>query len=147
MMLAILHLLNVKDLCREDILRHQQSIVNHPDTNPVGGSPRLISFVQLKDMLAAYRSQIQGVTYIFSCLQYSYALGLTCKIFGCLKCVCLLKEIDMGAPASVSLPFNTQASILKDSGSLQTCISGREQSEGLLLRNIEHNLILTPHLR
>ncbi|KAL4644793.1 hypothetical protein ACB092_02G189500 [Castanea dentata] len=79
-----------EDLCREDILRHQQSIVNHPDTNPV--------------------------------------------------------EIDMGAPASESLPFNTQASNLKDSGSLQTCISGRERSEGVLLRNIEHNLILTPHL-
>lgn len=79
-----------EELCRENILQHQQSIVNHPNTNPV--------------------------------------------------------EIEMGAPASVSLPFNTQASNLKDSGSLETCISGRERSEGVLLKNIEHNLILTPHL-
>jgi len=53
----------------------------------------------------------------------------------------------MGASATVSLPFNTQASDLKDSSSLETCIPGRDQSEDVLLKNIEHNLILTPHLR
>lgn len=67
----------------------------------------------------------------------------------CLNCILvfLFKGIEMGATASVSLPFNTQASDLKDSGSLETSISGRDHSEVMLLKNIEHNLIHTPHLR
>ncbi|KAG6666229.1 hypothetical protein I3843_01G016000 [Carya illinoinensis] len=54
--------------------------------------------------------------------------------------------LEMGATASVSLPFNTQASELKDSGSLETCIPGRVHSEGVLLKKSEHNLVLTPHI-
>ncbi|KAF5463778.1 hypothetical protein F2P56_013912 [Juglans regia] len=55
-------------------------------------------------------------------------------------------EMEMGATASVSLPFNTQASELKDSGSLETCIPGRVHSEGAHLKKTEHNLLLTPHI-
>ncbi|KAK9284511.1 hypothetical protein L1049_023685 [Liquidambar formosana] len=48
--------------------------------------------------------------------------------------------------ATVSLPFDTQASELKDRDSLEACIQGRDQSEVVLLKNIERNQILSPHL-
>lgn len=62
-----------EEICREDMLRQHQSNGNHPDTNSLGGSLGICSFVvQLNSMLAGSKCQIHEVTYItFSCLQYS----------------------------------------------------------------------------
>lgn len=37
MILNFLHYSHIKEICREDMLQHQQINVNHSETNPLGG--------------------------------------------------------------------------------------------------------------
>lgn len=55
-------------------------------------------------------------------------------------------EFETGITAPAVLTFNTQGSDLKDSSSLEACTIGRDQAEGVHLKAIDHNLILSPHL-
>ncbi|XP_031263746.1 uncharacterized protein LOC116121982 isoform X2 [Pistacia vera] len=55
-------------------------------------------------------------------------------------------EFEIGSTSTALLPFNTQASAAKNSGSLEACMIGRDQTEGVHLKNMECNLILSPHL-
>ncbi|KAJ7944436.1 Transcription factor SPATULA [Quillaja saponaria] len=53
--------------------------------------------------------------------------------------------LGSGALATTSLSFDAQMSDLRDSGSLETCIRGRDHS-GVVLRNLEHGLMLNSRL-
>ncbi|XVF17670.1 hypothetical protein REPUB_Repub10bG0143400 [Reevesia pubescens] len=46
----------------------------------------------------------------------------------------------------VSLPFDTRESDLKESGSIEASMMRRDQSNSVLLNNMEHDLVLSPHL-
>uniref|UniRef100_A0A5B7AFJ7 BHLH domain-containing protein n=1 Tax=Davidia involucrata TaxID=16924 RepID=A0A5B7AFJ7_DAVIN len=54
-------------------------------------------------------------------------------------------EFQVGAKATVPIPFDTQASDLKDN-TLQASIVGGDRSEGVLVTNLECNPILSPQL-
>ncbi|KAH9711940.1 transcription factor SPATULA [Citrus sinensis] len=43
--------------------------------------------------------------------------------------------------------FNSQGSDLKDRSSLEACMIGRDRAEGVHLKAIDHNLVLSPHLK
>ncbi|KAE8722402.1 Transcription factor SPATULA [Hibiscus syriacus] len=47
---------------------------------------------------------------------------------------------------AVSLPFDTQESDLKESDSLDASMMTRDESNSVLLKNMDHDLILSPHL-
>ncbi|KAI4314979.1 hypothetical protein L6164_027833 [Bauhinia variegata] len=49
------------------------------------------------------------------------------------------RGFETGTTATVSVSFDMQPSELMDNGSLETCITGKDQSK-VILRNIEHNL-------
>ncbi|KAL6339153.1 hypothetical protein AAG906_024304 [Vitis piasezkii] len=51
-----------------------------------------------------------------------------------------------GTNSLVSLPYDAQASGVKDSNTLESCIQRRDLSEGMLLKNIEHNQVPFPQL-
>lgn len=51
-------------------------------------------------------------------------------------------EFELGARATVSLPFSAQVSDLKGNGSLETCIIGRDRREVKPLKSIEQHLHL-----
>lgn len=55
-------------------------------------------------------------------------------------------EFELAAAVTTSLPFGIQACDLKDSISLEACVIGRDQNEGVCLENMEHNLILSQDL-
>lgn len=55
-------------------------------------------------------------------------------------------ELELAAAVTTSLPFGIQACDLKDSISLEACVIGRDQNEGVCLENMEHNLILSQDL-
>ncbi|XP_044512035.1 transcription factor PIF1-like isoform X1 [Mangifera indica] len=55
-------------------------------------------------------------------------------------------EFGIGSTSIALLPFNTQASAAKNSGSLEACMMGRDQAEGVHSKNNECNLILSPQL-
>ncbi|KAI4327434.1 hypothetical protein L6164_019896 [Bauhinia variegata] len=83
-----------EEICREDILQHQQLNANHSDNN------------------------LSGVSQGF----------------------------ESGSLATVSVSFDMQPYELRDNVSLETCISGRDQS-GAVLRNIEHNHLFSSQLQ
>ncbi|KAI5588754.1 hypothetical protein BDE02_05G118600 [Populus trichocarpa] len=55
-------------------------------------------------------------------------------------------EFELAAAVTTSLPFGIQACDLKDSISLEACVIGRDQNEGVCLENMEHNLKLSQDL-
>ncbi|XWS41895.1 hypothetical protein CRYUN_Cryun17cG0121400 [Craigia yunnanensis] len=55
-------------------------------------------------------------------------------------------EFGSGATGAVSLPFDTRESDLKESSSVDAGIMRRDQTNIVLLKNMEHDLILSPHL-
>lgn len=67
-----------------------------------------------------------------------FSLGFTCTW--------VLKELKMETTITVSLPYDAQASGVKDSNTLESCIQRRDLSEGMLLKNIEHNQVPFPQL-
>ncbi|KAK7331061.1 hypothetical protein VNO77_25272 [Canavalia gladiata] len=52
---------------------------------------------------------------------------------------------SQGTLATASLSFDMQTAAVKDNSTLETCITGSDQS-GVMLRNSEPNIILTPRL-
>ncbi|MBA0859186.1 hypothetical protein Goshw_004233 [Gossypium schwendimanii] len=54
-------------------------------------------------------------------------------------------EFGLAATTTVSLPFDTRESDLKESCSLDASTMRREQSNSVLLKNLDHDLILSPH--
>ncbi|XWS33596.1 hypothetical protein CRYUN_Cryun22dG0096600 [Craigia yunnanensis] len=57
-----------------------------------------------------------------------------------------LKTNTLAATSAVSLPFDTRESHIKESGSLDETMMRRDQSNSSLLKNMEHDLTLPPHL-
>ncbi|XWS45252.1 hypothetical protein CRYUN_Cryun15aG0120400 [Craigia yunnanensis] len=55
-------------------------------------------------------------------------------------------EFGSAATSAISLPFNTRKSDIKESGSLDASMMRRDRSSSVLLKNMDHDLILPPHL-
>ncbi|KAF9682383.1 hypothetical protein SADUNF_Sadunf05G0103300 [Salix dunnii] len=60
--------------------------------------------------------------------------------------LCFLQELELAAAATTSLPFGIRACDLKDRISLEARVTGRDQSEGVCLEIMEHNLMLSQNL-
>ncbi|XVF15536.1 hypothetical protein REPUB_Repub09cG0162500 [Reevesia pubescens] len=57
-----------------------------------------------------------------------------------------ISELSSAAITTASLPFDTRESHLKENGSIDASMMRRDQSNNLLLKNMEHDLILSAHL-
>lgn len=110
---------DIKGICRDELLQHQLTSVNPSETNPLGES-------------VPWSSHFPATLTV--CTQDS-SFGLTGGF-------CLLKEFELGARATVSLPFSAEVSDLKGDGSLETCIIGRDRREVKPLKLIEQHLHL-----
>ncbi|GMI76886.1 hypothetical protein HRI_001357800 [Hibiscus trionum] len=55
-------------------------------------------------------------------------------------------EFGLAATTTVLLPFDTHDSDLKESGNLDASMMRRDKSNSVLLKNIDHDFILSPHL-
>ncbi|XP_022775181.1 transcription factor SPATULA-like [Durio zibethinus] len=55
-------------------------------------------------------------------------------------------EFGSVATSTVSLPFDKRESNLKESGSVDASMMRRDQSDSVLLKNMEHDLIISQHL-
>lgn len=56
-------------------------------------------------------------------------------------------EFETGITAPAVHTVNSQGSDLKDRSSLEACMIGRDRAEGVHLKAIDHNLVLSPHLK